>query len=800
MDKIIIKKNREKNSIGFFKPIFIEQEDKIQMVKYEDFPNGGEIYIPRGIEGFESNKLFYINREDLTENFKYREQLTSYKENPSLQNPCKFITYDNKIKKMLPTELIPVYRNLFNVETQKLGNTQGINNEVFFLEKNASIWGPFKKNSLKLSPFNFRSEGDNYEDNIQFDNFLDIYIDYDGEYIFELPKDEVFNCIIVDSDKNTYLTDFKSIVEKKIGKPILFSDDTTILEWGKKKIEAQNPDFSNTLISFVNNYSTENSDKDKWKRFRELIEHNSSELSLTKDVLLKKGLEENKESEEYNRNIEAKSKEIEAKSEEIVELKETISQLREQLNDLKHSHDDNIDSTLDYKSYPFLNEALKNPVQLEEILERQENYEKIKSEIHKLEGKKEYLDTDIRKLEKRKSDIESSVKDIVETFKKSAAEHTTKLAEAKIYTDLLNGIEIEFYTPKASVNKISVLPNIRPATQINAKEYVSEIQKRLEIQGRNISFNDVANLIITTNQSFLTILAGAPGIGKTSLVERLSKSFGLSEKFGYLEISCAKGWTSSKDLIGFYNPLSKKFQSSKTKLKEALENSQAYPQSPYIVLLDEANLSPMEHYWSDFIKLADLEYGRKINISDTETIKFGNGFRFLATINHDHTTEMLSNRLLDRATIIQIEKPNKLEEIVPNFETPSEILDFQSVKDLFKETSKWKAEETTITQKLNSIIDKLEVCGLTISPRKLSAVKNYLRVATGLLEGEDYTALDYAVAQQLLPIINLRGDYEVDLNKVYNEFLGVGMEKSKRLLDKIIKKGKEFKHFKYLYY
>jgi hypothetical protein len=47
------------------------------------------------------------------------------------------------------------------------------------------------------------------------------------------------------------------------------------------------------------------------------------------------------------------------------------------------------------------------------------------------------------------------------------------------------------------------------------------------------------------------------------------------------------------------------------------------------VLLDEANLSPIEHYWSDFIKLGDLNYPRTIKISDNKEIKFGKGFRFV---------------------------------------------------------------------------------------------------------------------------------------------------------------------------
>jgi hypothetical protein len=76
------------------------------------------------------------------------------------------------------------------------------------------------------------------------------------------------------------------------------------------------------------------------------------------------------------------------------------------------------------------------------------------------------------------------------------------------------------------------------------------------------------------------------------------------------------------------------------------------------VLLDEAK-SKSDRTLSDFIKLVDLNYPRNIKISDSKEIKFGKGFRFVATINHDHTTEALSNRLIDRASIIQLEKLTK---------------------------------------------------------------------------------------------------------------------------------------------
>ena len=70
----------------------------------------------------------------------------------------------------------------------------------------------------------------------------------------------------------------------------------------------------------------------------------------------------------------------------------------------------------------------------------------------------------------------------------------------------------------------------------------------------------------------------------------------------------------------------------------------------FIILLDEANLSPMEYYWSDFMNICD-DLGPQSTVNLGENYVFGipETLHFVATINNDHTTETLSPRLIDRA-------------------------------------------------------------------------------------------------------------------------------------------------------
>ena len=83
---------------------------------------------------------------------------------------------------------------------------------------------------------------------------------------------------------------------------------------------------------------------------------------------------------------------------------------------------------------------------------------------------------------------------------------------------------------------------------------------------------------------------------------------------------------------------------------------------PYIILLDEANLSPMEYYWADFMRAADKnDDDILINIGLEEDVYIPKTLHFLATINNDQTTEQLSPRLIDRAWIIKLPKTELLE-------------------------------------------------------------------------------------------------------------------------------------------
>ena len=125
----------------------------------------------------------------------------------------------------------------------------------------------------------------------------------------------------------------------------------------------------------------------------------------------------------------------------------------------------------------------------------------------------------------------------------------------------------------------------------------------------------------------------------------------------FLNISVGRGWTTTQDFVGYYNSLRDSFQPSKTGLYQFL--SHKHNDFLKLVLLDEANLSSIEHYWSDFLSICDdFENNKFLDLgilNSTDRFLFlPPSLRFIATINNDSTVEPLSDRLLDRAAIISL--------------------------------------------------------------------------------------------------------------------------------------------------
>ena len=101
------------------------------------------------------------------------------------------------------------------------------------------------------------------------------------------------------------------------------------------------------------------------------------------------------------------------------------------------------------------------------------------------------------------------------------------------------------------------------------------------------------------NTHDLIVLAGDSGSGKTNIIKSFAKA--ISGKA--IIIPVKPNWTSAEDLLGYYNPLEKKYLS--TPFLDALLEASYHPDTPYFICLDEMNLARIEYYFADFLSLME---------------------------------------------------------------------------------------------------------------------------------------------------------------------------------------------------
>lgn len=374
-------------------------------------------------------------------------------------------------------------------------------------------------------------------------------------------------------------------------------------------------------------------------------------------------------------------------------------------------------------------------------------------------------------------------------------------------------IELEPEKEYSPLSYASIEPSV------NGRNLISAICKKLNDNddGRQFEELEIVNLLICVQQNLLTILHGAPGSGKTSSAIKLARALELIKESSeqsdhFLNISVARGWVSSRDFIGYFNSLKGIYQSARTGFYPFLRagHDSRSAQGLRLVLLDEANLSPIEHYWSDFIGMCDPEgFSKSIDsgMKGEERLIYPNrdkNLRFLATINNDETTESLSPRLLDRVPLINMDLSHpKIDEV---WDGINEIVldgsvEFSCLNQLFgdkeKDICEYKIidlDELTITSNFLTHATKIDRSlgeVINISNRKRNAMSAYINRATDYMD--EVVAQDYALSQFVIPLI--KGEqpgFKTRLQNLIENAQKHRLHRTEELLRGVLDKGDAF--------
>jgi len=680
---------------------------------------------------------------------------------------------------------------------------------AFYIESESKLVGPFKA-LRKDSEGYFIVEKHNWKSFGEYENNENSY--------YVTTVNNVERKLIVPSSNEVSL-----ISERN------FLTDNEILEEFKEKLNKS--DFDNNEINSILNYIKEAIEINSIKEYVENNNRIKSILEKTETTLASdyKLLEFLPQVGQIKKDID----ELETDKFNLEQDKIKLQNIKEQLDiDIEESKDyleklqEQIDNSVNAKD-----EALKNVnSELEgQVNKLQEQKEELKKEINciykneelqKLEGAIDYQRKQLSKVEEQEKELKSVLEQLKKEnleAQKEGQKQLMELLKQKKHFDFLSGRDLADYERQEKTN-------------YQQKEYCSNpihndylsfralVLDKLAKLGRKYDTHFVDNLLISLHQNTLTVFAGLPGTGKTSLARMLIKILTPSERS--TEVSVHRGWTSQKDLIGFQNPLNNKFHPSSTGMYELLSQINIETQQGDFndlplayVLLDEANLSPLEHYWSTFYNLTDSIAREnsllKLNLGDSTQISYPNNIRFIATINSDQTTEPLSPRILDRVNMIQIPQQLQFESNIEFACEEIEHLKLAYCKSIeyfnlldFKEDNL----NVTISPKVEKLIQiyaeikkRFKDLQIFISPRIDIAVKKYFIVASTVMR-EDTRPLDYCISQRILPLINVQGDKSKSkLEELQEVFEKYNLSASAEILNKILQRGEDDSFFEGTY-
>lgn len=478
---------------------------------------------------------------------------------------------------------------------------------------------------------------------------------------------------------------------------------------------------------------------------------------------------------------ELKQKEVDyEKKETSVESQQKIDELEELINSLREENSN-----------------------LVERIEIQKEIEELKTECTKLKNERDRARDNYNQQLIDNKELKDQFEETLQEFN-SRAKQTARILDNKLLNQILRGVEEENSNEEFKFN-----PSLLHES-LSCSEIINRVGTYIrEKAHRNVTNNEVANYLICITQGFITTFAGEPGTGKTSLCNIIAKSLGLvvpHPQNRFIEISVERGWNSHKDFIGYYNPLTKSMEKSNLEVFNAFlklnsecgNNNDPYNPSSialFLILLDEANLSPIEHYWATFLKNCDFNSSssRVFSLGGSNNFSIPNHLRFLATVNFDHTTEELSPRFLDRSWVITLEPTRINDEFEEELENYEDMISFESLQSAFSSNEDDVIDEA-ILKKWNDIqaIFRSEACSLPIMPRNLKMVKNYCAVACKCMDRDTpstkFAPLDYAFSQKILPTINGTGEnYRRLINELLKECTEQNMPISARHLKRMQK-------------
>ena len=264
---------------------------------------------------------------------------------------------------------------------------------------------------------------------------------------------------------------------------------------------------------------------------------------------------------------------------------------------------------------------------------------------------------------------------------------------------------------------------------------------------------DIRQFIAGLAVSKLVILQGMSGTGKTSLAH----AFGSFTDNSSTVIPVQPMWKERTDLIGYYNEFTKRF--NETLLLEKMYEAN-YSGDMYITVLDEMNIARVEYYFAEFLSLLELPNPGERFLEvvsdkwDTDPHQFIDGrillpknMWFIGTANNDDSTFAISDKVYDRAMILNLDAKSERFSAPATAKCPISAQQFTELVDnAIGEFGISKRNLDRLEKMDQFLIEKFHI---TFGNRIMKQIKTYIPVYVAC-GGDELTALDDILAKKVI--------------------------------------------------
>ena len=264
---------------------------------------------------------------------------------------------------------------------------------------------------------------------------------------------------------------------------------------------------------------------------------------------------------------------------------------------------------------------------------------------------------------------------------------------------------------------------------------------------------DIRRFVAGMAVSKLVILQGMSGTGKTSLAH----AFGSFTENSSTVIPVQPMWKERTDLIGYYNEFTKRF--NETLLLEKMYEAN-YSKDMYITVLDEMNIARVEYYFAEFLSLLELPdpNERYIDVVSDKwqndpkqfkdgRIKLPENMWFVGTANNDDSTFAISDKVYDRAMILNLDAKSERFAAPATPKRPISSTQFAAlVESALTEYGISKRNLSRLEEMDKYLIDHFHI---TFGNRIMKQIKTYIPVYVAC-GGDELTALDDILSKKII--------------------------------------------------